>query len=181
TTALEKYGTMPLKDVMAPAIRLAEKGFPATAALSDAMSDYAERFARDPSTSRYFLDDGAPYERGEMFVQKDLAKTLKAIAAKGAAGFYEGPVADLIVAEMQANGGLITHEDLKNYKVVERAAVTGSFRGFEIISMPPPSSGGVHLIEMLNVLSGYDLRAMGHNSADYLGALTETMRRAYAD
>ena len=181
TTALEKYGTMPLKDVMAPAIRLAEKGFPATAALSDAMSDYADRFARDPSTAGYFLNKGAPYKRGETVTQKDLAKTLKAISTKGAAGFYEGPVADLIVAEMKANGGLITLEDLKNYKAIERPAVKGAFRGFEVVSMPPPSSGGVHLIEMLNVLSGYDLKALGHNSADYLGALTEAMRRAYAD
>lgn len=181
TTALEKYGTMALKDVMAPAIRLAEKGFPATAAFADATGDYQERFVRDPSTARYFLKDGAPYAKGALFAQKDLAGTLKAIAAKGAAGFYEGPVADLIVAEMKANGGLITHDDLKNYKAVERAAVRGEFRGYDIISMPPPSSGGVHLIEMLNVLSGYDLKAMGHNSADYLGALTEAMRRAYAD
>ncbi|MCB2112825.1 MAG: gamma-glutamyltransferase [Parvularculaceae bacterium] len=181
TTALEKYGTMRLKDVMAPAIRLAEKGFSTTAALSDAMGDYADRFARDPSTLAYFLKDGAPYARGEKFVQKDLAKTLKAIAAGGAAGFYEGPVADLIVTEMRSNGGLISLEDLKNYKAIERPAVVGEFRGYEVISMPPPSSGGVHLIEMLNVLSGYDLVSMGHNSADYLGALTEAMRRAYAD
>lgn len=181
TMALEKYGTMPLKEVIAPAIRLAEKGIPVTAAFADATTDYQERFARDPSTARYFLNNGAPYKRGETLVQKDLAKTLKAIAAKGAAGFYEGPVADLIVSEMNANGGLITHEDLENYKAVERPVVKGEFRGYEIISMPPPSSGGVHLIEMLNILSGYDLKAMGHNSADYLGALTEAMRRAYAD
>ncbi|NWG91075.1 MAG: gamma-glutamyltransferase [Parvularculaceae bacterium] len=181
-TALEKYGTMSLKDVMKPAIRLAEKGFPATAALADSLAEYKERFERDPSSLRYFLkDDGSAYARGEKIVQKDLARTLKAIAAKGAAGFYEGPVADLIVAEMRANGGLITHEDLKNYRAVERKAVTGEFRGFEIVSMPPPSSGGVHLIEMLNVLEGYDLEALGHNSADYLGLLVEAMRRAYAD
>ncbi|MFZ5616392.1 MAG: gamma-glutamyltransferase [Pseudomonadota bacterium] len=182
TMALEKYGTMPLKDVLSPAIRLAEKGIPVTPALADALGEYKERFQRDPSSMRYFLKgNGAPYAQGETLVQKDLAKTLKAIASKGGAGFYEGPVADLIVAEMRANGGLITHDDLKSYRAVERDPVKGEFRGFEIVSMPPPSSGGVHLIEMLNVLEGYDLRAMGHNSADYLGLLVEAMRRAYAD
>ncbi len=180
-TALEKYGTMPLGAVMAPAIRLAEKGFPVSGALADAFDQYADRFARDPSSLAYFTRDGAPYRKGDIFVQKDLAKTLKAIAKNGAAGFYEGPVADRIVAEMEANGGLITKEDLKSYRAVERDAVRGKFRGYEIVSMPPPSSGGAHLIQMLNVLEGHDLAAMGHNSADYLGLLVETMRRAYAD
>lgn len=181
TMALEKYGSMPLKDVIAPAIRLAEKGFPVTDALADALGEYPDRFKRDPSTVAYFTRKGAAYEQGDILIQRDLARTLKAIAKSGAKGFYEGPVADLIVAEMSANGGLITREDLKAYKAVERAAVTGTFRGYDIVSMPPPSSGGVHLIEMLNVLEGYDLAAMGHNSADYLGLLVETMRRAYAD
>lgn len=181
TMALEKYGSMPLKDVIAPAIRLAEKGFPVTDALADALGEYPDRFKRDPSTVAYFTRKGAAYEQGDILIQQDLARTLKAIAKSGAKGFYEGPVADLIVAEMSANGGLITREDLKAYKAVERAAVTGTFRGYDIVSMPPPSSGGVHLIEMLNVLEGYDLAAMGHNNADYLGLLVETMRRAYAD
>lgn len=182
TMALEKYGTMPLKDVMAPAIRLAEKGYPVTDALADSLAEYRERFERDPSSKAYFLkNENAPYKRGDLFVQKDLAKTLKAVRDRGAAGFYEGETADLIVAEMQKNGGLITHEDLKAYRAVERKAVSGEFRGYEIVSMPPPSSGGVHLIEMLNVLKGYDLKSMEHNSADYLGVLVEAMRRAYAD
>lgn len=181
TAALEKYGSMPLKEVMAPAIRLAEKGFPVTDALADALGEYSERFRRDPSSVAYFTRGGAALEKGDILVQKDLARTLKAIAKSGAEGFYEGPVADLIVAEMAANGGLITHEDLKDYKAVERPAVVGSYRGYDVISMPPPSSGGVHLVEMLNVLEGFDLAALGHNSADYLGLLVETMRRAYAD
>lgn len=182
TMALEKYGAMSRKEVMAPAIRLAEKGVPVTNALSDALSEYRGRFERDPSTMKYFLkSDGTPFKRGEVLVQKDLAKTLKAIRDRGASGFYEGETADLLVAEMEKNGGLINHEDLKAYRAVERRAVKGEFRGYEIISMPPPSSGGVHLIEMLNILKGYDLKEMGHNSADYLGALVEAMRRAYAD
>lgn len=181
-TAQQKYGALPLKDVLAPAIRLAEKGMPVTRALADALTQYADRFKRDPSTMAYFQHkDGASYQAGETLVQKDLARTLKAITANGADGFYKGPVADLIVAEMQANGGLITHEDLANYRAIERPAVAGVFRGYDIVSMPPPSSGGVHLIEMLNILEGYDLKSMGHNSADYLGALVEAMRRAYAD
>ncbi len=181
TMALEKYGTMSLGAVMAPAIRLAEKGFPVTGALADALGEYSSRFERDPSSLAYFTKGGAPYRKGDTLVQKDLARTLKAIAKDGAKGFYEGPVADRIVAEMAANGGLITLEDLKTYRAVERVAVRGTFRGYEIVSMPPPSSGGVHLIEMLNVLEGFDLAAMGHNSADYLSILVETMRRAYAD
>ena len=103
------------------------------------------------------------------------------IAAEGRRGFYEGQVADTIVAEMREGGGLITHEDLKAYRVVEREPVRGNYRGFEIASMPPPSSGGAHLIEMLNILEGFDLKAAGHNSADYIHRLVEAMRRAYAD
>ena len=181
TAALEKYGSMSLKEVMAPAITLAEKGFPVTDALADALAQYSERFARDASSVSYFTRGGEALRKGDILVQKDLARTLKSIAKSGAKGFYEGPVADLIVAEMAANGGLITHDDLKAYKAVERAAVAGTYRGYDIVSMPPPSSGGVHLVEMLNVLEGFDLAALGHNSADYLGLLVETMRRAYAD
>ncbi|MFN0022847.1 MAG: gamma-glutamyltransferase [Parvularculaceae bacterium] len=181
TMALEKYGTMSRKEVMAPAIALAEKGFPVSGALGDAFDDYAERFQRDPSTLAYFTRGGTPYAQGERFAQKDLARTLKAIAKSGAKGFYEGPVAGLIAAEMKASGGLITLADLAAYRAVERTAVAGKFRGYDVVSMPPSSSGGVHLIEMLNVLEGYDLASMGHNSADYLGLLVETMRRAYAD
>ncbi|MEL7486579.1 MAG: gamma-glutamyltransferase [Pseudomonadota bacterium] len=182
THALEKYGSLPLKDVIAPAIKLAEKGFEVSYGLNASTRRAAQRFERDPSSLAYFLnEEGAPFDVGGTFVQRDLAKTLKAIARNGAAGFYEGAVADLIVAEMSANGGLITHDDLKNYHVVERAAVRGTYRGYDIISMPPPSSGGVHVVQMLNILEGYDLASLGHNSADYIHRLVEAMRRAYAD
>ncbi len=182
TVALEKYGTMSLHQVMAPAISLAQKGFPMSRGLSQSLARRKGRFERDPSTIGYlYKADGSGYGAGENFRQRDLAKTLKQISKNGAAGFYEGPVAALIVEEMQANGGLITLEDLKNYHVVERAAVKGTYRGYEIVSMPPPSSGGIHVIEMLNILEGYDLAAMGHNSADYIGVLVEVMRHAYAD
>ena len=181
TMALEKYGTMSLSEVIKPAIKLADKGLDVSYGFNASIARSAKRFKNDPSTEGYFLIDGAAPEVGTKFVQKDLAKTLKAISKHGAAGFYEGPVADLIVAEMRENGGLITHEDLKNYKAVEREAVRGTYRGYDVISMPPPSSGGVHVVEMLNILEGYDLSALGHNSADYLHRLIEAMRRAYAD
>ncbi len=180
--ALEAYGTMKLPEVMAPAIRLAEDGFPVPWGLAYAMSKARERFEKDPSSVRYFMHaDGRPYEAGEIFKQPDLARTLRAIAGKGSAGFYEGWVADDIVAEMKSGNGLITLDDLKGYRVIDREPVRGTYRGYEIASMPPPSSGGAHLIEMLNILEGYDLKATGHNSADYIHRLVEAMRRAYAD
>ena len=114
-------------------------------------------------------------------MQKDLANSLRRIVKDGRAGFYAGKTADLIVAEMEAGGGLITKDDLANYHSVERKAVIGNFRGYEIASMPPPSSGGIHIVQMLNILSGYDLKSDGHNSAAYIHKLVEVMRRAYAD
>ncbi|WIO75509.1 gamma-glutamyltransferase [Porticoccaceae bacterium LTM1] len=179
---LEKYGTLPLKEVLQPAIELAEQGFVVGYPLAQSLESRSERFAKHAASAKYFLkDDGDSYQQGETFIQADLAKTLKQIAKKGAAGFYEGEVADQIVDEMERGNGLITHEDLKNYRVVERKPVTGSYRGYQVASMPPPSSGGVHLIQMLNILEGWELNKLGHNSAAYLHALTEVMRRAYAD
>jgi gamma-glutamyltranspeptidase / glutathione hydrolase len=180
--ALETYGTMSLAEIMAPAIRLAEDGIPVPRGLAFALAGNRARFEKDPSSVKYFMHpEGRPYDTGETLKQPDLARTLRTIAAEGRRGFYEGQVADAIVAEMRVGGGLITHEDLKAYRVVEREPVRGNYRGFEIASMPPPSSGGAHLIEMLNILEGFDLKATGHNSADYIHRLVEAMRRAYAD
>jgi len=180
--ALEKYGTLPLAQVMAPAIRLAEEGFKMTWALQDSLTRAQDRLKGNAaSRSYYYKPDGSVYEEGELFRQPDLAKTLKAIAGKGIAGFYEGWVADKIVATMQQGGGLIDHADLKAYKVKYRTPIEGSFRGYKIVTMPPPSSGGVHIIQMLNVLEGFDLKGFGHNSADYVHSLSETMKYAYAD
>src|SRR5690606_30485337 len=118
-----------------------------------------------PSTAKAFLKDGAElYESGELWKQPELANTLKLIKEHGANGFYKGKTADLIADFMEANGGLITREDLMKYEAEEMKPVTGNYRGYEIISMPPPSSGGVAIIEMLNILEGYDLKKMGHNS-----------------
>jgi gamma-glutamyltranspeptidase/glutathione hydrolase len=180
--ALETYGTMKPADVIAPAIRLAEEGFAVPWGLAFALADNRKQFEKDPSSAAYFFHPGGKaYDAGEILKQADLAKTLRAIAEHGRRGFYEGPVADLIVAEMKRSDGLITLEDLNGYKVVEREPVRGTYRGYEIASMPPPSSGGTHLIQMLNILEGYDLKAAELNSADYIHRLVEAARRAYAD
>jgi len=182
TEALKKYGSLSLKRVMAPAIRLAEDGYILNYAKEKSFETEIDDLKRDPSTAEFFLKkDGTTYKMGERLKQPVLARTLTIIAEQGAKGFYEGEIADLIVEEMKSNRGLITHEDLKNYKMIERNPIKGTFRGHAIYTMPPASSGGIHLVQMLNVLEGFDLKSMGHNSADYIAALVEAMRRAYAD
>jgi len=180
--AQEKYGTLPLKTVLAPAIALAEGGFDVSFALNYEINARAGRLRMNPEALRlFFKEGGAMYEIGDNFRQPDLAWTLTQIAERGSKGFYEGEVAERIVAEMEAGDGLITRDDLAGYQVVERAPVRGSFRDYEIVSTPPPSSGGLHIIQMLNLLEPYDLKGMGHNSAAYLHHLIESMKRAYAD
>ena len=175
--ALETYGTMTRRQVMGPAIRLASQGFVMGPYLAESLEQHRKQLSADPSSVDYFLGRKA----GERFVQKDLAASLRRILAKGADGFYSGETADLIVAEMQEGAGIITHEDLAAYHTVTRKPVQGRYKGHEIYAMSPPSSGGVHIVQMLNILSGYDLQADGHNSANYLHKLIEVMRRAYAD
>ena len=180
--ALDHYGTMSRDKVMAPAIKLAQDGFPVSYGLAYAFAKSSERLSADKSTAAYFQHEyGEPYRMGEILLQPDLAKTLIAIRDQGASGFYDGPVAGLIEAEMKKGGGLITRDDLKSYRPVEREPVRGTYQGFEIVSMPPPSSGGVHVIQMLNILEGYDLKKFGQDSADTIHRLVEAMRRAYAD
>jgi gamma-glutamyltranspeptidase / glutathione hydrolase len=179
--ALERFGTMPRERVMAPAIKLAEEGFAVPYGLAYAFAKAKERFESDASTAAIFLRaKSEPYRMGEILRQPELAKTLIAIRDRGAAGFYEGAVAEMIAAEMK-KGGLITLEDLKAYRVTERQPVRGTYHGYEIVSMPPPSSGGVHVIQMLNILEGYDLKRFGQDSADSIHRLVEAMRRAFAD
>jgi gamma-glutamyltranspeptidase / glutathione hydrolase len=179
---LERYGTLPRDKVLGAAIRLAVEGFPVSRDLAYAFGQTLPRFTKDPSSLAYFQRaDGSPLQPGDILRQPDLAKTLVAIRDQGAAGFYSGWVADAIATEMQNGGGAITREDLAAYEIVEREPVRGTYRGYEIASMPPPSSGGTHLIQMLNILEGYDLRPLGLNSADYLHRVTEAARRAYAD
>ena len=180
--ALEHYGTLPREQVLAPAIKLAEEGFPVSYGLAFALAKSHDRFLADKSTLAYFEHPhGKPYKAGEIFRQPDLAKTLRAISERGAAGFYEGPVASEIADEMKQGRGLITLEDLKSYHPIERQPVRGTYDGYEIASMPPPSSGGVHVIQMLNILEGYKLHRLGHNTSDTIHRLVEAMRRAYAD
>ena len=180
--ALDEYGTMSRKDVLAPAIALAREGMPVSFSLNFELQARAERLRMDPGARRiFFQPNGEPLAMGEVLKQTDLAWTLEQISKSGVAGFYDGEVAERIIDDMAANDGLITARDLADYQVVEREPVRGQFRDFEVISTPPPSSGGVHIIQMLNILQGYDLEAMGHNSAAYLHHLTESMKLAYAD
>lgn len=180
--ALEKYGTMSRKQILKPAIALAKQGFPVSFALNYEITKRAGTLKKNPAASAvFFKKDGSTYALNDLWRQPDLAKTLRKIARDGRDGFYSGPVAQRIVTDMEQNGGLITKADLRDYRAIERAPVTGTYRGFEIVATPPPSSGGVHIIQMLNILEGYNLQAMGHNSAAYLHHLTEAMKRAYAD
>ncbi|MUP47479.1 gamma-glutamyltransferase [Gramella sp. BOM4] len=180
--AHQKYGKLAWKDLVQPAIDLAENGFEVSMPIAG-FSNMLKRYETEyPSTAEVFLKkDGSPYEAGDILVQKDLAETLKRIRDKGPDGFYKGKTAALIADFMKKEGGLITKQDLLKYEAEELTPVKGNYRGYDIISMPPPSSGGVALIEMLNILEGFDLKAAGHNSAKSLHYLTEAMRRAYAD
>ncbi len=180
--ALEQYGTLPLETVIQPAIDLAANGFTMDITLHQNLSARAERLAQDPETKRIFLREGGKAPAiGSLFKQPDLAGTLQRIADKGLEGFYAGKTAELIASDMAANDGLITQEDLASYVAVERTPVTGQFRGYDIVSAPPPSSGGIHVIQMLNILEPYPLETWGHNSAQYLHHVIEAMKLAYAD
>lgn len=180
--ALEKYGTLSREQVLAPAIALAEQGIEVSFALNFEIDARAARLRKNPEAKRlFFKADGSAYGIGETWRQPDLGWTLKQIAARGRDGFYRGPVAERIVAEMRAGDGLIAAEDLANYQTVERTPVAGRYRDYTIVSTPPPSSGGVHILQILNILEGYDLGTAGHNSAAYLHYLIESMKLAYAD
>lgn len=180
--ALETYGTISLKEAMAPAIKLAEEGFVVTPRFSDGLKDKQEMLKKwDSSSKIFYKPDGSFYEPGELFVQKDLAATLKRIAEQGAQEFYVGKTAELLVAEMAKHGGLITMEDMKNYAPSMRKPVHGQYRGYDIYSMSPPSSGGVHIVQILNILEGYPIAEYGHNSARTIHLMAEAMKRAYAD
>jgi len=180
--AHQKYGSLPWKDLLQPAIKLAEEGFPVSLYLSKLLKWKEPMLSTNQAGRDVFYKGGQGYyEPGEILVQKDLGRTLRLIAERGPSGFYEGPVADLMVAEMNHGAGFITHDDLKNYRAVIREAVTGTYRGYDIASMPPPSSGGVHIVQMLNILENFDLKAMGHNSAAEVEALAEAMKYAFAD
>ena len=181
--ALEKYGTLDRATVLAPAIRLAERGFVLSYAMAEDLNGRYDAFAEFPATKKYFTkgDSTKKYRAGEVFVQEDLAATLKRIRENGKAEFYEGQTADLIADQFQANGGLIDRQDLADYEAVEREPVTATYRGYDVHSMGPPSSGGVAIAQLLNAAERKDIGAMGFNSSRTVHYLGEAMRRVFAD
>jgi gamma-glutamyltranspeptidase / glutathione hydrolase len=182
--AHERYGSgkFTLAQLIAPAIALARAGFAVDDELAETLPRAQPRLARWPASAKIFLKaDGAALGRGERLIQSDLAASLEAIAAGGARAFYEGPLAEKIVAGVRQNGGIMTRDDLQDYRAIVRPAVRGNYRGYDIASMPPPSSGGVHLIQILNILEGFPLRELGAESAATLHLMIEAMKPAYAD
>jgi len=180
--AHSRFGSLPWAELLQPAIELARDGMPISWHLHDSFMQQDNWWQKYPSSAKIFRKaDGSFYEPGDLWKQPDLAATLERIQKDGKDGFYKGRTAQLIADFMAASGGIITLEDLAQYEAKEREPIRGTYRGYEIVSMPPPSSGGVVLVQMLNILEGYDLRTFGHNSALYLHLLTEAMRRAYAD
>jgi gamma-glutamyltranspeptidase/glutathione hydrolase len=180
--ALEKYGTISLAKALAPAIRLAEEGFVVLPRFTKGTTSQQKRLTKfDSSKKVFYKKDGSAYQPGELFIQKDLANTLKRIAEHGAKEFYTGKTADLIVEEMQRHGGYITKDDLANYEPAIRKPIHGTYRGYDIFSMPPPSSGGIHVVQILNMMENYDIGKLGHNSAATVHVMAESMKRAYVD
>ncbi|HVY00377.1 MAG TPA: gamma-glutamyltransferase [Pseudorhodoplanes sp.] len=175
-------GRLSLADLIEPAIRLARDGIEIDGDIADTLSGARNLFARWPSSAKIFLKaDNTPLAPGDKLIQNDLAATLEAIAKDGPRAFYDGPIAERIAAAVREAGGRMTAADLREYQALEREVVRGSYRGYDIVSMPPPSSGGVHLIEMLNILEGYDLKRSGPESVETLHLMIEAMKRAYAD
>lgn len=180
--ALEKYGTMTLAQVTAPAIKMAQEGISVTPDLAQSLAGLKRRMTQWPTTAAIFYKaDGSDYQVDDILKQPELAHSLSLIAEKGTKGFYEGETATKLINAVKDAGGIITLDDLKNYKVVEREPVRGEYRGYEVVSMPPPSSGGVHIIEMLNVLQQFPIDKLGHNTAQTIHLMAETMKHAYAD
>lgn len=180
--ALKKYGTLPLGETLAPAIGYAEEGFVVNEKLAADMKAYEALLRAHPSTAKIFIKpDGDLYGAGDRLIQKDLAQTLRAIARGGPETFYKGDIAAMIDRQMKAQGGLVTEEDLARYAPVLRPPVEGVYRGYDVLSMYPPSSGGVHIIQILNILEGFDIARSGHNSAATIHLTAEAMKRAFAD
>ena len=180
-TLLQKYGTMKREIVMAPAIKLAEEGFVLNDGDVAIMNTSSKAFAEQPNVAAIFLHDGKPWSAGEVFVQKNLANTLKQISAAGPDAFYKGPIADALVEASGKNGGIITKKDLADYTVAEAAPIKCNYRGFDLISTPPPSSGGTAVCEILNILKGYPMGDLGFHSAAGIHYMVEAMRHTFVD
>jgi gamma-glutamyltranspeptidase/glutathione hydrolase len=179
--AWKDQGSKPWKELVQPAIMLARDGFEISHGLARSLAATLPRFKEHPASLAQFSKNGVPYQAGEILKQPDLARTLTLIADKGPAGFYEGEIAELIEKEMKANGGIMTTADLKAYQAKKRGVINSTYRGYDVIGMPPPSSGGVAVAEILNILEGYDLKAGGYGSAKNIHLTAESMRRAFAD
>jgi gamma-glutamyltranspeptidase / glutathione hydrolase len=179
--AWKEHGRLPWRQLVQPAVRLARNGFPISDGLARSLAGVLPDMKRYPASVQQFSRNGVPYEAGDVLAQVDLARTLERIAKRGPDGFYAGETAELIEKEMKTNGGLITREDLQTYRPKRHSPLRGGYRGYEVIAMPPVSSGGTALIQMLNVLEGYDLRESGALSARTIHLVTEAMRRAFAD
>ena len=179
--AREKYGTLKRQELLAPSITLADQGFVLDQGDIDMLHTATGDFRKDPASAAIFLKGGEPYQVGDRLVQKDLARTLKAISDKGPEGFYKGPVAQALTQASQAGGGLITQTDLDQYKTREIPPVECDYRGYHVVSAPPPSSGGVIICEILNILEGYPLKDLGFRSAQSVHYQIEAMRHAYVD
>jgi gamma-glutamyltranspeptidase/glutathione hydrolase len=180
--AHKKYGKLPWKKLVEPAIQLAIKGIPFSYVLNEHSNQQKEIWKKYPSTAKVMLKNGADvYEFGEIWKQPDLANTLKQIRDNGQDGFYKGETAKKLTDFIKAQGGLISQKDLDEYQAIERKPITGSYRDYSIVTMGPPSSGGIALVEMLNILEGYELNKLGYKSADYVHVLTESMKRGFAD
>ena len=181
---LDNYGSGNLtrQEVMEPAIRIATEGFTVSAYCANAISDAYETALKFPEMQKvYWNDMGLPYEAGNVIANPDLAKALQKIADEGADGFYKGEIAQAVVDTLAKYGGVMTLDDLANYEVMVREPVTGTYRGYQVISSPPPSSGGTHLIEILNILENFDVASMKVNSPEYIHLLAETFKLSYAD
>ena len=179
--AHSRYGKTAWRQVVDPAVTLARDGFATPPGLARSLASMVPDFKNNAASLAAYTRNGTPYAAGEVIRQPDLAHTLARIRDQGRDGFYRGETARLIAADMRLHSGLITEQDLAGYEAKERAPVRGNYRGYEVISMPPPTSGGVALIEMLNILEGYDLRALGRDSPQYVHFVTEAMRRAFLD
>ena len=181
-TALERYGRMPLEMVIQPAIDLAKNGYYLSYVQARSLNNQLDTFIKYEGSKKYFTkEDGVPFNEGDLFIQKDLADVLEQIAQYGRDGFYSGPVADAIVREMRTQGGLITHSDLRNYRSIWREPVKARFQDYELSIMPPPSSGSIAVAQILDMMDDYALSELGHNSADYVHLMAESMRRTFAD
>ena len=182
--ALINYGTLSWEEILKPAIKLAEEGFEIPHDLANTLASkrYRARLSANEAAAKVFYKaDKSLYVAGEILIQKDLARTLTLLSELGPDAFYKGEIAALIVKEMEKNGGLITLQDLKNYNIVEREPLVGDYKDYKIVSMPPSSSGGTHLIQMLNMLEEFPIKEMGFGSAESIHILAEVMKRAYAD